>query len=96
MSGVEVDMPPVDADYLLAYLAEAGPVMADGPLTAQEISAWMQQTGVELEPWEFRLLLRLSREYMSQMEKAKRPDCPPPWGAYRAHYVNRKLDSFLD
>jgi hypothetical protein len=76
------DMPPVDAEYLIGYLWEVGPTMASGgypgPVTHEEIRAWMDLTGIELQPWEVRFLRRLSGDYMGESQRAEKADCPAP------------------
>ncbi len=77
-------MPDVNAGmYLIHHLWDAGPVMqgASGavPLSQSEIRAWQQNTGNELQPWEVRLLRRLSADYISAAQAAEKPNCPPPW-----------------
>jgi hypothetical protein len=76
------EMPPVDAEYLIAYLFEVGPTMAaggyPGPLTHEELRAWMDLTGIDLEPWEVRFLRRLSGDYLAESHRAEKRDCPAP------------------
>jgi hypothetical protein len=76
------DMPPVDAEYLLAYLFEIGPTMAaggyPGPITNAELDAWCNRIGLDLQPWESRFLCRLSREYLNESHRAEKPDCSEP------------------
>lgn len=76
------DMPPVGAAYLLGYLWEVGPTMAaggyPGPVTHEELLAWQELTGIELQPWEMRFLRRLSGEYMAESRRAEKRDCPEP------------------
>lgn len=78
----EPEMPEVDAEYLLAYLFEMGPTMSAGGypsrLTCEEIQAWQNLSGVELEPWESRFLRRLSGEYLLEGFRARKADCPEP------------------
>lgn len=80
-------MPEVRADYLLGYFFEVGPVMAGGmgpaPITQQEIAAWQANTGVELRPWESRVIRQLSADYITELHKAEDPDRAAPWGAVR-------------
>jgi hypothetical protein len=78
------DMPPLEgADHLLSYLLEIGPTMAaggyPGPITHEELRAWIDLTGIELQPWEARFLRRLSHEYLAESHKAEKSDCPAPW-----------------
>ena len=104
--GIFIEMPPLEwGDYLIGYLFEFGPTMAagmgSGPLTGAEILAWQELMGIEFEPWEARLLRRLSNEYVSESYLASKRDRPPPYGApivlkkFRAREVDRNLDLFL-
>ncbi|MBG6222802.1 MULTISPECIES: hypothetical protein [unclassified Janthinobacterium] len=103
---VDVEMPPVDCgQHLLGYLYEFGPAMAGGmgavPVTFAEMAAWQLATGVDLEPWEARLLRRLSADYVAESHKASKTDCPPPWGesaplrASQGRAAARALELFL-
>jgi hypothetical protein len=79
-------MPPVEGgEYLIGYLLEIGPTVAAGmgagPITHGELRAWMDNIGIELEPWECRLLRRLSGDYLAESRKAEKADCPAPWRA---------------
>lgn len=62
---------------------EAGPVVSNGmglsAISWRELQAWEHGTGIELQPWESRLIRMLSAEYVSTSRKATEPDCPPPW-----------------
>jgi hypothetical protein len=59
---------------------DAGPYGADGNgLGWRDIEAWQAIVGVELEPWEGRLIRRLSQEYASMRHKAEKADCPAPY-----------------
>jgi hypothetical protein len=75
-------MPEVNAGYLLDHLFEIGPTMSaggyPGPITHEEIMAWMELTGVPLQPWESRFIRRLSCEYIAEQHRAAKPDCPEP------------------
>lgn len=77
-------MPPLDwGDYLVEYLFEIGPTLPTGmgsaPLTPPVIESAQRLLGIEFQPWEARLLLRLSREYLAESLKATKDGCPPPW-----------------
>lgn len=83
--GGEIEMPPFDEGaYLIGYLYELGPTVAAGmgagPVTFAEMAAWQATRGFELEPWEARLLRRLSVDYLAESHRATQRDCPPPWG----------------
>lgn len=72
-------MPEVYCGYLLAYLIEAGMTNGDRPLSYSEIECWERRMGFELDPWESRILRRLSEAYMSESHKARSKDAEPPW-----------------
>lgn len=79
----QLDMPECEAMYLVSYLYEIGPTLPNGmgesPLTHTEISSWQQNTGVELSSWEARVLHRASLEYLSESQRATKPDAEAPW-----------------
>lgn len=82
-------MPPVEAaSYLLAYLFGPGELgltmqtaMGPGPITHGELRKWMKNTCTRLLPWECRLLVRLSREYLAALQRAEKRDAKIPWGS---------------
>lgn len=82
---LEIELPAASADYLRDYLFEVGPFMQGGmapaPLTFQEMDAWVERTGREIEPWESILLRRMSQAYLDELQAATSPDRPPPWMA---------------
>lgn len=99
-------MPPVDAGrYLIDYLYEFGPSMpagmGSGPVTFAEMEAWERKAGVELAPWEARLLRRLSGDYLAESHRATKPNCPPPFedspalNEFDARDQARRLNSFF-
>ena len=80
----EPPLPNIDGMmHVLGYLFEIGPVMTGAmgpaPITHTEIDAWQANTGVDLAAWEARVMRRLSIEYIGEMQRAEKPDCPPPW-----------------
>lgn len=78
-----LEMPPCDAQYLVAYLYEVGPTMVssmgESPVLHTEIDAWQRNTGIELSAWESRIIRSLSIEYLGEMSRATDRDCPAPW-----------------
>lgn len=73
-------MPPNPAPHITDWLLEIGPLGADaGALSWRDLAAWQGMIGVELEPWEARLIRRLSSEFATMRHKAEKADCPPPW-----------------
>jgi hypothetical protein len=77
-------MPPVEfGAYLITILMELGPTvpagMASGPITFDNVDAWCRRTGIDLEPYESRWLVRLSREWLGESQKASKHFAPAPW-----------------
>jgi hypothetical protein len=97
--GIDPAMPEISAEYLIGYLWEVGPTMlgSGDPLTHAELRAWQDNTGVELNTWEARMLRRMSAEYAAESVKAAKPEAKPPFGElYRSPNLSKKIDSFLD
>lgn len=64
---------------LLAYFFEFGPATADGPVTICDILKWGEALGIEWQPWQSRLFLRLSRDYCAAQQEGKAENALPPW-----------------
>jgi len=78
------DIPPAGLGaYLVQYLFDAGPVAHAGqgavPLGWQDLQAWQQGTGIELQPWEARIVRTLSHAFVASSIAARAPDCPAPY-----------------
>jgi hypothetical protein len=99
--GEEVVLPDTDLPFILVQFMEVGPVIPTGmgiiPIGWQDLVAWQQCTGVQLPPWQLRLLVSMSQEYVSFSHKAEKPDCPAPWvepmDEDRRENVARRLSS---
>jgi len=80
---IEPRMPPNPAPHLTDRLIEIGITeaagMGAGPISWLTIDAWKRATGVPIEPWEARLLRRLSSAYLAESRRAEAEACPPPW-----------------
>lgn len=83
--GITPPMPPNPAPHILSRLIEIGLTEANGmgasPLSWREIRAWQELTGVELTPWEARLIRHLSTAYLAESRRGESENCPPPWRA---------------
>jgi hypothetical protein len=53
--------------------------MGKSELSWGAIGEWAREIGIDLAPWQKRILRRLSRDYLNESERATKPDCPPPW-----------------
>lgn len=80
--GIPLDLPENPAPYLVNWLMEVGPVGSGGmgpvPIGWADIQTWQTLTAVDLDPWEARTLVRLSRDFVAEMERAKDPACTAP------------------
>lgn len=69
--------------YLVDHLFDAGPLVSTGQgsaaLSWRDMAAWQSGTGIELQPWEARIVRALSHVYLSSAIAAKSPDCPAPY-----------------
>lgn len=76
-------MPANPAPHIVDRLIEIGLTeaagMGAGPLSWGRIAAWQECTSVRLEPWEARLIQRLSSAYLAEGRRAESEACPPPW-----------------
>jgi hypothetical protein len=99
--GIEPEMPEISAEYLIGYLWEVGPTVP-GPsgevrITNTELRHWQENSGITLQPWECRILRRLSSDYVNECYAAAKPEAKPPFGElYRSPKLSEKLDAFLD
>lgn len=82
---IKPSLPDNPAPYLTGWLFDIGPSMAAGPGEAPLSLAYVQQElsvlGVDVLPWEAKLLRRLSIDYIDQRQKARKPSCPAPYTA---------------
>lgn len=92
--GIVPAMPPNPAPHLIGWLTEMGITEATGvgpvPLSWREISEWQRNTGVHLQPWEARLIRKLSVSYLAASHDAESETCPPPW---RAEVTQVEMDA---
>jgi hypothetical protein len=81
-AGQEAEIPDVAAPFLLSYLLEIGPVINTGfgarEIIWQDIQAWQDCLGIRIPPWQARLVINLSKEYLSFSKKAEEPSCLSP------------------
>jgi hypothetical protein len=68
--------------FIVAYMDEIGwyGIGANGitSLTWVDLNAWMQATGTRITPTECKLMLDLSRVYVSQYYESEYQNCPNP------------------
>lgn len=78
-------MPPIgEESYLLNYWFDLGMVgsgaMGATQLSALEINAWSDLSGVQLEAWEFACIRKMSAAYLRHLNEGENPESLPPYG----------------
>lgn len=93
-----IHLPPNPAPYLTDWWQEIGPVsgggMGEAPIGWQDIAAWERLTGIELEPWEARVIRRMSGAWLNERESARKPGCPPPYSETHEAVRDQVSDQF--
>lgn len=81
--GIDPQMPPNPMPHIITRLIEIGITESTGmgpsPLSWGEIGEWQRLTGVQLAPWETRMLRQLSIAYLAESRKAESENCPAPF-----------------
>ena len=81
--GLPARMPPNPAPHFIDRLVEIGLTEATGmgsaPLSWSSIASWQSVMCITLQPWESRLIRKLSVEYLAESRRAECENCPPPW-----------------
>lgn len=75
---LDVDLPECDVFYLLNYFLEIGPTIHGDPITHSEMRSWQKNTGIELAPWQSRIIRRLSLKYIEESREATARHRPSP------------------
>ncbi len=90
---IDPPMPPNPAPHITDWLIEMGLTEAAGmgevPISSRELAAWQDNTCVRLQPWEARLIRKLSKAYLDEGRAAESENCPAPW---RAPVTQRELE----
>lgn len=83
--------------HVINWWLEIGPTtatgMGEGPIGWQEIAAWQQLTGTQIEPWEARCIRRMSQAFISERHEAKKPNCPEPYRTATQREVQDKVSA---
>lgn len=86
-SGLPMEMPPVSwGNDLLDYLWEIGPTKKDGPIEAVDLVHWEHLLGIKWQPYQSRLLIKLSRAYLDESHAAAKQMAKCPWPEYEAKW----------
>lgn len=65
--------------HVLSIMNAVGFGLHGEPLSNQEVLAWSQLTGINLDCWTASIVTTLSGDYMNQWAKSTDPACPPPF-----------------
>lgn len=100
-SGVEPELPDNLAPHLTEWLFEIGPTVPGGMgatvIGWRDLEAWQTIMGIELSPWEARLLRKLSGVYLMQAAASEKPECPAPYLTQNQIIRNRQaVDRQMD
>lgn len=92
--GAAIFWPPNPAPHITDWLLEIGPAFGTGmgerAIDWQDMRAWQELTGIELEPFEARTIRRLSQVFISARHEAKKPDCPIPYAGLREEIISQR------
>lgn len=84
-------LPPNPAPYLTTWLFEIGPTSGQDILGWRDFQAWQEISGVELLPFEAKLLRHLSGQFADERIEARKSDRAMPYNMDReAVAANRK------
>jgi hypothetical protein len=80
---IPIVLPPNPDPQITEWLFDVGPslagAMGERPIDWSDIAAWRSEAGIEdIEPWDKRLLIHLSRLWCGQRADSERPDCSEP------------------
>jgi hypothetical protein len=88
-SGEFPDAGPLE--YLYDYIVEAGLLT-----TWQEIKAWSELTGTQLEAWEAITMHAISIAYTNQLQQSTDMDCPCPFAPVEpAEDISKRLKAAM-
>jgi hypothetical protein len=93
-------MPEVAAGmYLIEALFKVGPTGREAPLEYAQIESWARVQGIELRPWQYDVLVNLSRDYLAESYGARDRNAPAPWEPARRMWAwvkNQRAERSLD
>lgn len=76
----ELALPPLDAaQHIAEHLFQIGPSTSGEVVTYQEIQAWKNLTGHELNGWEAQTIRALSAAYLAEYQAAEDAKRPAPY-----------------
>ena len=81
---LRITMPPVELfTHMIEWFAEVGPAVTGMsgfvPITFTEVKNWAEGTNTELTTWEFRTLVKMSKQFCYQYDLGSDPMCEAPY-----------------
>lgn len=94
-AGVSVRSPEIESvSYIAGYWQDCGAVshgaMGPVPLSSQELLAWAAGSGIQLTPFEFSAILKMSRAYVGAYQDGSQSNAKPPEGMAVYDNCNRE------
>jgi hypothetical protein len=93
-------MPEITAgEYLVGALFQMGPIGKEEALDYGQIETWARVRGVSLQPWQYDLLVDLSRAYLAESYEARDRNAKAPWEPARKMWAwvkNQRAERSLD
>jgi len=86
-------MPQCDAFFIIEYLFDVGITLGENSLTHSEIRAWVENTGINLLPWQAKFMKRLSVAYLNACHESKETELPAPFNTEYFDSANRYIKS---
>lgn len=88
MRGETPALPENPAPHITDWFLEIGPAvsagMGEAPIGWQDMAAWSDLTGIELDAWEARTIRSLSEVFVAERHRARKPACMAPYSALPA------------
>ena len=85
--------------YLVEALFKIGPTCKEEPLGWGQIETWARVQGIALRPWQYDVLVELSRAYLAESYTARERNAPAPWEPARKMWAwvkNQRAERSLD
>jgi hypothetical protein len=65
--------------HLIEYFFDIGPWEGEHHITWKSIESWCNLSGIQLEPWQCRLMVILSKAYIQQSQESRDWTSLSPW-----------------
>lgn len=70
--------------------------MGEVPINWQEIKAWQDLHGIDMQPWELSIIKNASSAFVGMLSEARNQNCPPPFRVEIDHVaLEKRMKSIL-